>query len=343
MSSPKTLRWVIAAPCAVGVGVALAFGSWHFRDMDFLKPFRSESASAQAGTATVAAGGGHSGGSPVSSASAEALPSLTQGTLASQERQPTREEFAAILEQEKQKAASEALTSYILSKEGLPKLNQTTNERMQDHPLVEELINKPNAMRGGVAEDVLVPGFYGSGSQRLGGYPQEVLREAAQAFNSPAYAPLRADARAAADMTLGQVSALMNLQEDVQRRLEQGSGGSLGNILGLRNGSGLNLSSGTRRAVGDIVANALGGSGYGSVGGTPFMGNYMTPPVGSPAVAGGVGVDSSEVAAATALVEEYRRLLPDLSEAEMREYLRRVESEGKVAAMQWVVRTKGRR
>jgi hypothetical protein len=72
------------------------------------------------------------------------------------------------------------------------------------------------------------------------------------------------------------------------------------------------------------------------------MGNYMTPPVGSPTVPVGAGVvDASELAAATALVEEYRRLLPDLSEAEMKEYLRRVDTEGKVAAMQWVVRTKG--
>jgi hypothetical protein len=205
---------------------------------------------------------------------------------------------------------------------------------------VEELINKPNAMRGTLGSAWL-PGTYGNGSQ--GGYPQDVLREAAQAFNSPTFAPLRADARTAADMTLGQVSALRELQDDVQARLEQGRGGSLGNILGL--GNGLNSSS-TRRVMGDIVAHALGGNGssYGSGGGGSFAGNYyMTPPVGSPtpAVSGSNGENSPEFAQAVALVAEYRRLLPDLSEAEMREYLRRVETQGKVAAMQWVVRTKG--
>jgi hypothetical protein len=71
-------------------------------------------------------------------------------------------------------------------------------------------------------------------------------------------------------------------------------------------------------------------------------GNYMTPPVGSPTVPV-VELDSSQLAAAAALVTEYRRLLPDLSEAEMKEYLRRVDTEGKIAAMHWVVRTKGAR
>jgi hypothetical protein len=338
MSSPNVLRWVIAAPCAVAVGVAVAFGSWHFRDTGFLKQFRGESASAQA--ATAAEGGGHSGGSPVpSSAPSMAFPSLTQGATVNPERQPTREEFVAILEQEKSKAANEALTSYILSQEELPKLNQTTSERAPDHPLVEELINKHNAMQS-VAGNTLIPGAYGSGGLHLGGYPQHVLRDTAQVFNSPVYAPLQANARATADMSL---SALMNVQGQLQSRLESGGSGSLGNILGLGNGSGLNLSNSTRRAVGNIMANALGGPGYndGSGGGGPFMGNYMTPSVGSPTVPVGAGVvDASELAAATALVEEYRRLLPDLSEAEMKEYLRRVDTEGKVAAMQWVVQTK---
>lgn len=70
--------------------------------------------------------------------------------------------------------------------------------------------------------------------------------------------------------------------------------------------------------------------------------SYMTPPVGSPTVPV-VELDSSQLAAAAALVTEYRRVLPELSEAEMKEYQRRVETEGKIPAMQWVVRTKGGR
>lgn len=137
-------------------------------------------------------------------------------------------------------------------------------------------------------------------------------------------------------MTLGHVSALMDVQEDVRDRLEWGSSGSLGGMFDL--GDGLNLSA-TRRALGNIVANALDGSSLQSAGASPFTGYYMTPPVGSPGIAV-CAANSNETAEVSALVAEYRRLLPDLTEAEMKEYLRRVETEGKVAAMQWVVRTK---
>jgi hypothetical protein len=267
-----------------------------------------------------------------------ALPSLVQRGAVNHERQPTREEFAALLEQEKHQAANEALASYILSNEERSKLNHAASARPPAHPLVEVIINEPNAMRGSVVMNSLVPGSDGSGVLNLGRNPHDVLREAAQAFNSPPFVPLRADAQAVADMTLGQVSALLDLQEEVQSRFEQGRGGALGDILGLQNGGGLNLSSGTQRALGNFVANVLGGSssGDGSGGSSPFMGNYMTPPVAPSGVA--VGVDSSELAVASALVEQFRRLLPDLSEAEMQEYLRRVETEGKLAARQWVVR-----
>lgn len=345
MPSPKVLlRWVIAVPCAFVAGVAIAFGSWHFRDGDFLKHFqRGSTANEVSSTPETKTQAGHA------ASSTAALPSLTQDAVVAQERQPSKEHLAVILEQEKQRAANEALTSYILSQEVLPKLSQTAGERPPDHPLVEELINKPNAMRGSVLASGFIPEVLGGNdASSLGGYSQDVLREAFQAFNSPANASLRADAKAAADMTLNQVSALRDLQEEVRSRLEQGRGGALGNVLGLGNGSGLGLSSGARQAVGNMVANALGGSGYsygyGSGGGASIMSddNYMTPPVGSPTVPV-VELDSSQLAAAAALVTEYRRLLPGLSEAEMKEYLYRVETEGKIAAMQWVVRTKSGR
>lgn len=219
MSSPKVLRWVIAVPCAFAAGVALALGAWHFRNKDFLKHFQRGSVANEArSTPETKAGGGHA-----ATSSTSALPSLTQGAFVDEERQPTREEFAAMLEQEKQKAANEALTSYILSQEELPKLNQTSSQKPPDHPLVEELINKPNAMRGSLFENGFFPGVLGrSDASTLGGYSQDVLREALQAFNSPGNAALRANANAAADMTLNQVSALMDLQQEVQSRLEQG-------------------------------------------------------------------------------------------------------------------------
>lgn len=252
---------------------------------------------------------------------------------------PTREAFAAILEQANQQAAHAALTSYILSNEERAKLDQPPGQRSPEHPLVEELINKPNAMRS-AAGNALAAGIHGSGALRVGGYPQHVLRDAVEVFQSPALAPLQANAKATTDMAL---SALMQVQGELQRKLEGGGGGSLENLLGWGGGRGFNFSSDGQRALGSFIANALAGSsgdGTGPAGGTPFTGNYMTPPVGSPSVPVVAGVESSDLAAATALVEEYRRLLPDLSEAEMKEYLRRVDTEGKAAAMLWVVRTK---
>lgn len=350
MSSPAILRMAVAVSSALAVGVGIAFGSWHLRERGLLRYVQRGNASVQ--VASTGEEGRYSTGvnrmADELSSSTSSFPSLTQGAFVDQERQPTREEFATILEHEKQKAANEALTSYILTQEELPKLSQntTSSQKPPAHPLVEELINKPNAMRGSILENGFFPGVLGrNDASSLGGYSQDVLREAFQAFNSPGNAALRADAKAVADMTLNHVSALKNLQQEVQSRLEQGRGGSLSNILSFGNQSGLDLSGDTRRAVGNMVANALSGagsaSGYGLGGGFPFMGdgNAMTPPVGSPTVPV-VELDSSQLAAAAALVTEYRRLLPELSEAEMKEYLRRVEVDGKIAAMQWVVRTK---
>ncbi|MEZ0275803.1 MAG: hypothetical protein ACAH88_12930 [Roseimicrobium sp.] len=237
MSKPKVFRWAIAIPLACLLGIALAFGSWHLRNTDFQAFFQR--AADPAGANATAAGGGHSGGSPIQASSATALPSLTQGAIVNQEPQPSREELTAILEQEKRNAANELLTSYILSNEEVAKLNQTPSERPPDHPLVEALINRPNRMRDASLGDQALgmPRFtpLSAGNElgvlqaltdmarrgRLDGYPEDVLRRAGEVFNSPAFDSVRADANAASNLTAEQISRLLEASKDLQRDLER--------------------------------------------------------------------------------------------------------------------------
>lgn len=275
---------------------------------------------------------------------------------------PTRAQLEAYIEQEGRSAGS-LLAAFMLSTETVPWLDEAA-ERYPDDPRVSAVMlmtargrkeptaewsrrmraNDPKNSLGWCNEalDAFKAGDVEGGldaledAARLGRphmYPEEIAREITKASKSAGFDPLYAETLGYAHLPLGQLSVLMELAQHMKTGPEGARESATESLFILTQ----SLKQPTERAA--LVEKLVSSSIERTIVNSSEW--YEEMPGLNMTAAELQERNSTERAATSALIKEHRRLLPSLSDTEMKQYLRRIAVEGEFKAMQWVVQTKG--
>jgi hypothetical protein len=274
---------------------------------------------------------------------------------------PTRAQLEAYIEQEGRSAGS-LIAGYMLATETVPWLEEAA-ERYPDDPRVSAMMlmvargrneptdewvrrmqeNDPKNSLGwcSAALDTFKAGDVEGGLDALEDaasrgrphmYPEEISRDVTKACQSAGFDPLYSETLGAALLPMGQLSVLMELAREMKTDPEGEKGLAAESLLTLARHLKQPAERGTllEKLVASSMENTVASSieWYEEMPGlnlsaAEYQENYKV-----------------ERAAIRALVKENQRLLPSLSDTEMKQYLRRMQVEGEIKAMQWVVQTK---
>ncbi|RBP46541.1 hypothetical protein DES53_102932 [Roseimicrobium gellanilyticum] len=275
---------------------------------------------------------------------------------------PTRAQLEAYIEQEGRTAGS-LIAGFMLSTETVPWLEEAA-ERHPDDPRVSAMMlmvarglkqptdewvrrmqeNDPKNSLGwcNAALDAFKAGDVESGLDALEGaasrgrphmYPQEISSEVTKACKSAGFDSLYAETLGMAHLPIGQISVLMELAQHMKTGPAEAKGPAIESLLALTQ----SLKKPTERA--GLVEKLISSSIERTIVNSSEW--YEEMPGLDMTAAELQERNSTERAATSALIKEHRRLLPTLSDTEMKQYLRRIAVEGEFNAMQWVVQTKG--